>query len=440
MCTEPTKRPAALLVADRGDKTMPKVHLTDKFCAHAKPQNGDSRTSYVDDHTKGLELLVSNASKAWYWHFGSPKDGKRARLKLGTYPALSLAKARTKALEAKGQVEDGTDPRDIASNPEMTVADLLDAYMAKHVRPRLRSAAHMEKRLAKHVRPVIGNVRLADLHRRDLNRVLDPIIAAGSLRQPGLVFQDMRAALRWAVARGDLEHSPMEGMRKPGVEQPRERVLSDDEIRALWNALPASLSKSKACQRIIKLCLITAQRVGEVAGMRRDELDPTARLWSLPGPRTKNGNPHRVPLSDLAISIIEEALADADAELRKRLKDPKAESAVVFPAGEASLSPMAVARTIGRANETGRFGIAHFTAHDLRRTALDNLARLGIAPIVAGAVANHLSVTKATVTLRVYQHYSYDAEKRQALDLWADRLAAIVDGKGAEVVAIRARA
>ena len=74
----------------------------------------------------------------------------------------------------------------------------------------------------------------------------------------------------------------------------------------------------------------------------------------------------------------------------------------------------------------------------MRRTALTNFAKLGVAPIVAGAVANHLSVTKASVTLAVYTHYTYDAEKRAALDLWAERLAAIIEGQGAKVVAIHA--
>jgi integrase len=410
---------------------MPKVLLTDRFCQHAKPQAGQDRTPYRDPGTRGLELLVSATTKAWYYRFTSPKDGKSAVLKLGTYPSLPLAAARTKALEAKRLAEDGTDPRDLGHNAEMTVADLIDSYMVKHVRPNLRSASHMEKRFNKDVRPVIGTLRLSDLHRRDINRVLDPIIGRGSPRQAGLVFQDLRAALRWAVGRGDLEHSPMERMPKPGTERPRERVLSDDEIRTFWTGLPKALAKSKACQRILRLCLVTGQRVGEVAGMRRDELDLAARTWLLPGPRTKNGQTHAVPLSSLAVAIIEEALEDAG------------KSAFVFPCGKGSLAPMAVARTIGRAHHVsddrplGRFGIAHFTAHDLRRTAISNFAKLGIAPVVAGAVANHLSVTKASITLSVYTRYTYDREKREALDFWAERLQAILSGQGADVTPLR---
>jgi integrase len=241
--------------------------------------------------------------------------------------------------------------------------------------------------------------------------------------------------VRWAVARGDLDNNPMAGMSKPSASAPRERVLSDDEMRVLWNGLPKSLARTKICQRIIRLCLITAQRVGEVAGMRRDELDLSAQTWSLPGSRTKNGHPHLVPLSDLTMTIICETLADAGEE-----------SPFVFPCGDGALAPHAVARTIARAQEVsedrpqGRFGIAHWTAHDLRRTALTKMAELGVAPIVLGHVANHRTTTKAGVTLSVYTRYDYAKEKREALDLWSERLAAIIEGRGAAVVPMTVRA
>lgn len=417
--------------AVKGSLDMPRVALTDRFVAHAKP-DATGRTDYFDASTKGLALRVSDSSRSWTYHFTSPKDGKRARLSLGSYPALSLAVARARAIEARAQLEDGADPRDAARADALTVAGLIEAYLDKHVRPSLRTAPAIERRFRKNVLPIIGGMKVAELHRRDANRVIDPIVARECPAEANRVFEDMRGVLRWAVARGDLDHSPLEGLSKPSAMKARERVLSEDEIRTLWAGLPKSLARSQACQRIVKLCLVTCQRVGEVAGMRRDELDLTAKVWALPGNRTKNGQAHRVPLSDLAISIIEEALGASG------------NSEFVFPAGGGALPPHAVARTIGRAQEAsearplGRFGIAHWTAHDLRRTALTNLAKLGVAPIVAGAVANHRSVTKGTVTLAVYTQYGYDKEKREALDLWADRLTAILSG-GAEVYPLAAR-
>src|SRR5262249_53751235 len=94
-----------------------------------------------------------------------------------------------------------------------------------------------------------------------INRVIDPVLERGAKIEAARVFEDMRAMIRWAVKRGDLDTNPIEGMDKPGQSAPRERVLSDDEIRMLWTGLPESLSKSKACQGIIKIWLVTAQRV-----------------------------------------------------------------------------------------------------------------------------------------------------------------------------------
>jgi integrase len=166
--------------------------------------------------------------------------------------------------------------------------------------------------------------------------------------------------------------------------------------------------------------------------MTRSELDLENRLWSIPGTRTKNRQPHTVPLSDLALKIIEEAILAAG---------PKSKFA--FPSDGGPSPPAAVAKTITRAcratseQPLGRFGITPWTAHDLRRTALTGMAKLGIPPITLGHVANHLSTTKAGVTLAVYARHTYDREKRAALNLWADRLVGIVH-RGADIVPIRA--
>jgi integrase len=369
---------------------MPIVNLTDRFCASIK---GADRTDYFDEVTKGLALRVP--SKTWSYHF--TLAGKRCRLTIGSYPATTLAAARTRALEAKALVEAGSDPRRSAAG-DMTVAMLVEKYLANHVRINLRRPVATERRIAKNIVPVIGNVRLADLHRRDAARVVDPILKRGAPSEASHTFADLRALLRWAVAQGDLDHNPIQGAKRPTTSKPRERVLSDDEIRTLWRKVGDVMPR---CAWIIRLCLVTAQRVGEVTGLRQDELDLNRRLWSMPGSRTKNGHPHSVPLSKLALEIIASRTSDVP-------------------------NPHAVSNAIleGR----GRFGIAPFTAHDLRRTALTQMAQLGVAPIVLGHVANHHTTTKAGMTLSVYVQHAYESEKRQALELWADRLQGIIGG------------
>lgn len=398
---------------------MPRLALTDRFVATCKAAHGQSQTDYFDARTPGLALRVSEQGhKAWSFIFTAPGNAKRARITCGTYPSMSLAVARTRAREARGLVETGEDPR-VAFNAQaaraMAVTALIESFLEKHARPNLRTASEIERRLRKNAIPLIGNVRVAEAHRRDINRVIDPIVRRGRLAEACRVFEDLRSIMRWAVARGDLDRNPMEGMKKPAAPRSRTRVLTDDEIRQLWNGLPKVLAKSKSCQRIIQLCLATAQRVGEVAGMRRAELDLTRREWHLPGTRTKNGVAHCVALSDLAIRIITDALVDAD------------NSPFVFPSNGNALPAMAVARTIVRAQ--GRFGIPQWSAHDLRRSAITNMARLGVPPIVLGHVANHRTTTKAGVTLGVYAHHDYANETRQALNQWSAHLASLVESK-----------
>jgi integrase len=180
-------------------------------------------------------------------------------------------------------------------------------------------------------------------------------------------------------------------MKGPPISKPRTRVLSDDEIRALWQALNEFRPE---VARVIKLCLITGQRVGEVAGMTSDELDLTRKLWNIPGSRTKNGHPHSVPLSQLALDHTDGSSID-----------------------QAQVSSII---------HYNQFGLARWTAHDLRRTALTGMAKLGISPIVIANVANHRSVSKAGVTLGVYIQHDFSDEKRDALTRWATRLQAII--------------
>ena len=416
---------------------MGRILLTDKFLAGVRYKPGESN-EYSDAHVRGLKFRVlQSGQKEFSRRYLSRRDGTRARLSLGTYPGTSLAVARSRCLETENIIADGQEPRLVlAENATgaMTVRDLIASYVEKHARPNMRSHAELERRLRKNVEAIIGNVRLADLHRRDCARAVDAVMRRGRPVEACRVFEDTRAMLRWAVARGDLDRNPMEGMRRPAEQTPRDRVLDDDEVRTIWHALPKALTRSETVPAILRLCLATGQRVGEIAGMERGELNLPAATWKIPAARTKNGVEHVVPLSGLAEDIIREAIAAAPED-----------SPYIFPALEGPMSAMAVAKTLRRAVEPdpehprGRLGVNPFTSHDLRRTMLSGLAALGVSPIVAGAVANHVSVTRGTITLSVYTKHTYAAEKTRALSLWADRLRAIIGGGAAEVVPLKGR-
>ena len=155
---------------------MPKLDLTDRFCATVKTQRIED---YFDAKTTGLGLRVSpSGGKVWSVMFTSPGDGKRARVTLGRYPTVTLARARTMALEAHAKVAEGVDPRREGTGA-MTVGTLVEAFIEKHSR-KLKTGKAYATRLRNNVVPVIGNVRLAELHRRDIHRAIDLIQDRGS--------------------------------------------------------------------------------------------------------------------------------------------------------------------------------------------------------------------------------------------------------------------
>ena len=172
--------------------------------------------------------------------------------------------------------------------------------------------------------------------------------------------------------------------------------------------------------------------------MTRGELDLDAAVWTIPGRRVKNGRDHVVPLSPMALALIRQQLADVDAaDERRERRDGHGRDAAPFvfpaPGGRAPITVQAVSKAVKReeaANAAVKMptalGVAPWTPHDLRRTAATHMEELGVSPFVVGHVLNHASITRASITSRVYARYDYAREKREALELWADRLAAIV--------------
>jgi integrase len=390
-----------------------RVELTDRFIATIK---ANTITDFFDAKTKGLSLRVApTGSKSWAVMYTVPGSDRRARMVLGSYPATSLARARALAMEAHAKVEAGTDPRTEATHGTMTVAMLIDSYVAKHART-IKTGKDLARRLRVEVLPVIGNIRLAELHRRDVQRVLDHINERGSPQSERKVFGDIRSMLKWAVSRGDLEHDKTQGMKAPGISPPRERFLTEEEIAALWEAWPTLLPPRVTLA--LKLALVTGQRIGEITGMMEDELDRRKGVWTIPASRSKNGSQHVVPLTDMALSIIKEARATA---VLGRL----------FP----GLNSVKVGQQVIRYRD--RLPVSDWAAHDLRRSVCTHLAKMGVPVLHIGAVANHRQVTKAGVTLSHYVQHDYAKEKREALELWADRLSAIVAGTAPKVIPMR---
>ncbi|MEJ5080845.1 tyrosine-type recombinase/integrase [Ochrobactrum sp. MYb379] len=431
---------------------MPKLELTDRGIRAAKVPQGAKKLDLFDTLARGLTVRLSASGSRTFYLVYSGQDDKRIWHRLGEYPVpLSLAVAREQARQLRGQIQAGKDPQaeKRAQEASLTVFDLVESYLKKAVASR-RSVDEIARRLRKNVtgkdsdgKPLagastgaIGDVRLAELHRRDFTKCLDAVVDRGATTEANRVFEDARALIRWARGRGDVDQNLMEGMRKPSETSPRDRWLTEAEISIMWKALEDA-DMRESTRRILRLCLITGQRVGEIAGITKSELSADVTLWKIPAERSKNGQPHTVPLSDFAIAIILAQFQDVEDLARKKARNIP-EHLFPSPGFNGAVTPGSIPKALKRLEKNGLvLGVPTWTPHDLRRTAATAMESLGVSPHVIGHVLNHLTTTRAGITSSTYARYSYDREKMDALKIWAERLEAITRGRGAIVVPLR---
>jgi integrase len=353
-------------------------------------------------------------------------DAIRRRIQLGKLAALPLKDARTKARKMSGLVADGKDPAGDrrAERDALTVTELAERFLVEYASGK-RTGQRQRQALEKDALPIIGKAKAAAVRRDDIARITQRMVGRGVTIGASRTFEIVRKMFSWAIANGIIEQNPCQGMEKPFKTRRRERVLSHDEIRAVWSALGDEQTPiSHDGRDVLRLCLITGQRLGEVAGMSRDELDLSKAIWTIPSWRSKNGHAHRVPLTDMALDIIKAAIAHTSTEF-------------LFPGygKDDAVRSSSVGKAVRRCHTA--IGIPHWTSHDLRRTAATGMADLAVPPHVIGHVLNHRAVTQGSITDQVYNRYSYDREKRDALEKWSASLAAILEGTTGEVIALR---
>lgn len=409
--------------------------LTDTWLKSAT-SGGKVQMDFFDGITPGLAIRISKAGKkTWNFAFTPPGSATRTRLSLGTYPATDLVNARLRASEARAHVEAGRDPRLIRPETKKTVAQLVDDRIAFVLRRDadnyVKTCMEQERMYDVDVIPVVGGVALADFRIAHLNLILNPIILRGSNIQANRVFECVRALFNYAVEMGEIEFSPIAKAKKRSKENVRERNLGLEEIKTLWATADDVLGRSDHVPLILKIALATSKRVGEIAGMRREEIHQGEKLWTIPKCRIKGKadkvQDEIVPLSDLALSLIGQAMRGTNGSLLFPRKD-----------GEAGTTSSTVSHAVERAQE--RFGMAQWTPHDLRRTVgtqmLNQKNGLGITRFSKYLALNHLSAIYANVSDKVYDQNDYLDEKREALDKWGAFLAKLVG----EEIALRVAA
>jgi integrase len=402
-----------------------KGRLTASIVDSVKPPRLGQVELY-DHDVPGFALRVGRSGKrTWVLRYRVKAKGAQPacmrRLTLGSYPAMSLADARRRARAKLGEVASGGDPvgetqaaaEEEARDRANTFAELVDRYMGhceSQGRNKLRTLAEKRKLLRRYLLPAWGARPTSSITRRDIIALVEQIAERGAAGRGAGIQANRAVALisnlfAFATNREIIMANPAHRIPRPGIEHRRERVLSEDEIRRVWQALDAEHLRVAA---IVRLTLLTAQRRGEVCGLRWDELDLDRGWWTLPAERAKNGLSHRVPLGPQALSILH--------ALQESPHDP----VFVFRGGRLNQPLTDLRNPLRRVRTAAR--LEDFKLHDLRRTAASLMASLGVPRFVLGRVLNHAD----NGITAVYDRHSYDTEKRQALERLDRHLQTIV--------------
>jgi integrase len=423
------------------------MKFTDKYIFNLKPQVKMYQQREGDGF--GIRVLPSGLK---IWVFTYTFDGKRRQMNLGSYPDKKLADARTDYAAAFSILHDKNNPRDPQEQRDQkhdtkrlereerrlapTVKTLITEYINKHAKPTKRSWYEDERILNKDALVAWGDIKVADIKKRDIILLLQSIIERGSPGSANNNFKIIRKMFRFAVQQDIIAHSPCDGVVMPAPLNRGDRVLSESEIKILWKNLD-TCNVSPRIRSAIRLILVTAQRPGEVIGMHTSEID--GKWWTIPAERSKNKKAHRVFLTDTALDLIGE-LKVFDTETQSM--QPKG---FIFPCTNLkktqAMARLSISQVVSRNlavpvmvnnqpvfDKAGnpvtenKLGVADFTPHDLRRSAATLMSEIGFMDEIIDAVLNH---TKQGI-IRTYNLNRYDKEKQSALTEWELKLSCIL--------------
>lgn len=382
-----------------------KRNLTDRVVGATKPPK-TGRLELGDELVRGLVLrITATGARSWALRYRD-KHQRQQRITLGKYPDVTLKKARQKALEALASNASGEDLR--ASKQTITIAtfgDLAEEYLVRHVDASLRKSQVMRRMFEMHILPKLRDNVLEDMRRGDVVALLHDLQDKGLKAQVNRIQTAISSVLNWGVDQGYLQANPVAGMRKLVKERSRDRVLSDDELKTVWES---ALSLSEPSRQLVQILILTGQRRDEVRCMRWSEIDLDKAVWIIPSERTKSRRAHMVPLSEPAVKIL-------SAVCRYENCDFVFTTGGVKPyAGQSKLAQRLIRRSVV---------VDHFILHDLRRTVRTGLSRLGIRGEIRQRVSNHARGSLEAV----YEIYDFLDEKRAALDIWASHVIRVTE-------------
>lgn len=439
------------------------------------PELRDARYDVTVPNLRGLVARV-HPSGAVSFRLRYKRDQRAYVMVLGEYGrnGLSLANIHEMHGQALREIERGLDPieerekrlqaAEDARRAEAaadTVAEVVDQFVHRvllaerwdavgrlwvrdpksSIKPRkrpLEAAALLGYRSAslglpkrKNIKPTLvsihGKDKAKDLTKRQLVALLDHIVDRGAPVKANRTYALLKQMFNFAAAKDLIPASPMAGVDKPGgQEKPRRRRLTVEEIRTVWTRLESS-KMAEQTRFGLKLLLVTAQRRGEITNGEWKHFDLNGRLWTIPVElqKTEDANkeptvPHHVPLSPLAIQLLEQLKQHAG-DSRWLMPSPRGRGVLPY-------SPSALSRAVKE--NLKHFGIPSWRPHDLRRTAASCMTMLKVPRLHVEKVLNHATSDIA----EVYDRHDYLDEKRVALERWGNYLENIIAGKEATVV------
>jgi integrase len=418
-----------------------KTLITDRTLRGLKPAPAGKRSVIWDTAVPGLCVRVTDKGAASFNVMRRVKgESAPVRRMLGIawavpFPASQplpypLATAREDARAMVLDMSRGIDPkakladqqREDATRQANSFASVAETFIIKHVRG-LKTGPEVEAAIRRELIPKWGPRPITEITRHDVAELIEGIADSGRKYAAHKTFNYVSKLFTWAIARHlyGLEMSPCTGIKTSelaGKKEPRQRVLTDAEIRALWQATEGI---SYPAAPFVRLLLLTGQRLREVAEMGWHEVDLDKALWTIPPERMKGDAAHEVPLPPAPLEILKEL--------------PRFTGPYVFTTTSGTRPISGFSKMKARLDELMP-GVAPWRFHDLRRTMRTGLGGLPVPNNVA-----ELCIAHAQPGLhKVYDQHSYREEKRRAFELWASRVKEIVEpGTPSNVIQIAAR-
>jgi integrase len=379
---------------------MPRIRLT-KSAIDALP-TPSSDIVYWDAAYPGFGVKITpKGRKVFIFLYRTGGAGSQLRkYTIGPYGRVTLHQARVAAQKVFAARLEG---RDLAAEKREAkrrivadrVEDLLEAFISQRLAQN-RSAGEVSRLLRREVGKPWAGKSIHEIGKRDVVEVIAAIEQRGAPATANKALKSIKTFLRWCVGRAILDQSPAEGVPLPAKEVARDRMLDDQELAKV---ILAARQISGPYSGIVEFLALTGQRRDEVGGLTWNELDLAQRIWMIPKARTKNAKAHVVHLSEQSMAVL------------KRL-----ERRGPFVLSTLGTKPF---RDFGRGKRLldQLSGVTGWRLHDLRRTCVSGMARLGIAPHVADKILNHQSGTISGVAA-VYQRHDFLAERKDAIERW----------------------